>query len=399
MEQTNLDNNKNKVEEEDEGKSVFDKIVQTISGSFLPFLGALAATGMIKGLTNLLLTFNLIDPSGGAFLIFSAIGDSLFRFLPFFIAYSSAKAFRMNPFTGMVLGAVLLYPSLQLSELSAAGEPLSVLFAGTSFESAVYVKFLGIPFLAQNYASSVVPIIFITWLASKVEKIAFKVVPEVVQTFIVPLLVVLVAGTLGLLLVGPVITVLSNLVGLAFGNIHGFSPLLSGLVIGFVYQVLVIFGVHWGLLPIVIINFGLYGYDPVLLPAMFAASFSQVAAILAMSLKMKSKKQKALVIPAAISGIFGITEPAIYTFTLPAKKPFLFSMIGASIGGAIMSASFAVKYAIGGLGVFGIINFIDPATGSLRGVYISLISMVVAMAISFALTFFFWKDTNTVEEE
>lgn len=394
---TDLEEDKpSNMEKTKEEKNPFDKMIQVISGSFQPFLGALAATGMIKGVTALLLSFNLIDPSGGTYLVLDAIGDSLFHFMPIIIGYTSAKTFRLNPFTGMVLGALLLYPSIQLETLEAAGEPLSIFFEGTMFESAVYARFMGIPLLAQNYASSVVPIIFITWLASKIEKVAYKYVPEVVQTFLVPFLVVLIAGPIGLLLVGPIVSILTNFVGGFFGNIHAFSPLLSGLLIGFIWQVLVIFGLHWGLVAVAMINFGLYDFDAVILPAMFGTTFAQVAAIIAMSFKMRDEKAKSLVIPSVISGIFGVTEPAIYSLSLPAKKPFIFSMIGAAVGGAIMTTTNTVQYTMGGLGIFGVLNFIDPA-GNRRGMYISILAMFVSILISFLLTYFFWHEEESIE--
>ncbi len=391
IEESDLESKKPLKSDKKEDQNIFDRLIQVISGSFQPFLGAMAATGMIKGLTALLLSFNLIDPSGGTYLVLDAIGDSLFRFMPIIIGYTSAKTFRLNPFTGMVLGALLLYPSIQLETLAEAGEPLSVLFQGTMFESEVYAKFLGIPLLAQNYASSVVPIIFITWMASKIEKIAYDYVPEVVQTFLVPFIVVLVAAPLGLMIVGPAVSILTSFVGGVFGNIHEFSPLLSGLLIGFIWQVLVIFGLHWGLVAVAMINFGLYDFDAVILPAMFGTTFSQVAAILAMSLKMKDDEEKAMVIPAVISGIFGVTEPAIYSLSLPAKQPFIFSMIGAAIGGAIMTTTNTIQYTMGGLGIFGVLNFIDPS-GNRTGMYISLLAMIVSIVISFALTYFFWEE-------
>ncbi|HCO06082.1 MAG TPA: PTS glucose transporter subunit IIA, partial [Enterococcus faecalis] len=174
-----------------------------------------------------------------------------------------------------------------------------------------------------------------------------------------------------------------------------FSPALYGLILGFFWQVLVIFGLHWSVVPLAIMQVTQEGSSQVLTGS-FAASFAQTAVVLAMFFKLKDKKLKALCPPAIISGIFGVTEPAIYGITLPKKWPFIYSMIGGAVGGLYLMINNVTAYTMGGLGIFGVLNFIngDDASGMIQ----SFIAIAIAAVVGFGLTFFFWKD-NTVEEE
>lgn len=375
----------------------FDRVIDIISGCFQPFLGALCAAGMIKGMNALLVFLGTIiggfnyETTGGTYLILNAIGDSVFYFLPVIIGYTSAKKFKLQPMIGMVIGAALCYPSIQLSALSGA-EPIGQLFG-----SDYFFKFMGIPVLANNYVSTVIPVIAIVALAAYVQKIAKKIVPEMLANFFVPFIVLLIALPIGFIVVGPIISTLTTLLSLGFSALHGFSPIIFGVVVGFFWQALVIFGLHWSLIPLAMINLGELGFDSIL-AATFGASFAQSAVVLAMYFKLKDKKLKSLCIPAVISGICGVTEPAIYGITLPKKKPFIFSMIGGGVAGAFISTVGIKSYTMGGLGIFGVVNFINTKTGDASGMINSFIAIVIASVIGFVLTYFFWKD-DYVENE
>lgn len=180
-----------------------DRFIDVISGIFQPILGIMAACGMIKGFNTLFFTLGLYPETAGIYLLLNAIGDGLFNFLPTFLGYTAAKKFGMKPMVGLVIGAIMCYPGIQKSTLSAAGDPLYTLFAGTMFESAVYVGVLGIPFVAMDYTATVIPVIIVTWFASKCERIFTRVVPDLVKFFFVPCLTLLVCIPVGLLLIGP----------------------------------------------------------------------------------------------------------------------------------------------------------------------------------------------------
>ncbi|KGF05121.1 beta-glucoside-specific PTS transporter subunit IIABC [Anaerococcus lactolyticus] len=373
---------------EEEQQGLFNKFIALMSDVFQPILGALSASGIIKGLVALL-GFIIVDfKSSGSYLLLNAIGDGLFTFLPFMIAYSASRKFKLNPVTGLAMAGILLYPSIQKSALEAGDVLGSIPYIGD-----YYSKFLGIPFIANNYSGSVIPILVIIAFGSIIEKKAKDLVPDVLQGFFVPFFTLIITMPIALLIIGPVISTLTNILMDFFNSVIGISPVLFGLLIGFVWQILVIFGLHWSIIPLGIIAIQANGMDRIMV-GQFGASFAQTAAIFAMYLKMTDKKKKALAIPAIISGIFGVTEPAIYGFSLPAKKPFIFSCIGGGISGAIFMLMGGTRYNQGGLGVFGIMNYVNPENGSFIPV---LLDIVIAATIGFFLTMFFWKPDEKIE--
>lgn len=375
------------------GGNIFNRIIDILSGCFQPFLGALSAAGMVKGL-NALLVFLATQTgwfeyttTGGTYMMLNAIGDAIFFFMPVIVGYTASRKFGLNTMVGMVIGAALCYPGIQASALASMYPDGA---AHSLFGLPAYETFLGIPWVAGNYTSSVMPVIFIVAFAAQIQKIAKRVIPELVQTFFVPFFVLLIALPVGFLVIGPIISGATDLLSLGFNNLMNFSPALYGLVLGALWQVLVIFGLHWAVVPMAIMQITETGMSQVLAGS-FAASFAQTAVIIAMFFKLKDKKLKTLAIPAIISGICGVTEPAIYGLSLPKKKPFIMSMIGAAVGGMIMMMNGATSYQMGGLGVFGIVSYIAP-DGNAQYAWTAIISVLVAMAISFTLTFFLWKD-------
>ena len=371
-------------------QGIFNRLIDIISGCFQPFLGVLCAGGMVKGLNALLLFFGLYSNTSGTYMTLNAIGDSVFMFMPVLIGYTAAKKFKLNPMVGLVIGMALCYPSIQLNALKA-NEAIGTLFQGSFLESAYYLDFAGIPLIANNYTSSVVPALIIVAFAAQVQKLGKKFIPEMLQNFFVPFFVLLVALPVGFLVIGPIITILTNLLMAGFTNLYEFSPILMGVVVGLFWQVLVIFGLHWSIVPINLIMLTSMGYSNVMIGS-FGCSFAQTAVIAAMYFKLKDRKLKQLCIPAIASGICGVTEPAIYGLSLPKKIPFIFSMIGGACGGATMALLGAKQFTSGGLGIFGVVNYIDNANKDASGMYAAFATIAVAMTVGFLLTFFFWKD-------
>lgn len=199
----------------------------------------------------------------------------------------------------------------------------------------------------MSYTSSVIPIIISTFVGSKLEGFFKKVIPSVVRTFLVPFFTLLIIVPLALIAIGPISTWAGQLLGEGTLFLYNLSPVIEGLLVGAFWQVFVIFGLHWGLVPIALNNMAVLKYDPIL-AASFGASFAQTGAVLAILLRTKNVKLKSLSIPAVISGIFGVTEPAIYGITLPRKKPFVLSCIAAAVGGGIVGLMGTKGYILGG---------------------------------------------------
>ena len=375
-------------------KSPVSILIDMISGVIQPTLGVLAATGIIKGLLALFSFLNILPATSGTYQVLYAVGDGFFYFLPIILGYTAAKKFKMNEFIGMAIGIALCYPAMVNI---TGGEVLGTLFAGTAFEMSYYTTFLGIPVImpASGYTSSVVPIIIACALGAMLEKWLRKVIPDVIKLFVVPFVTLVVMVPLTYLVIGPIATILCNLLTAIFSAIYGIpvvGGLIAGVLIGASCQVLVIFGLHWGLVPLALINYATLGYDFILSPY-FCVSFAQTFVVLAMLLKTRDDKLKKIALPAFISGIFGVTEPAIYGVTLPKKKPFIYSCIGGAIGGGFIGFMGARSYTMGGLGLFGLPSYIDTVgnTGIQSLIYV-VIGTVIASVIGFVLTWVLYKD-------
>ncbi|MGX9755340.1 beta-glucoside-specific PTS transporter subunit IIABC [Clostridioides difficile] len=370
--------------------SMLDKGIDIISGIFQPVLGIMAACGMLKGFNALFVAMGLYSDVSGGYMVINAAGDALFTFLPLFLGYTSAKKFGLKPMLGLALGAAMCYPAIQGSSISAGADVMYTLFKGTMFASPVYIDFFGLPMISIDYTGTVVPIIFIVYFASKCERLFNKIVPDLVKFFFVPMLTLLVTLPVALIVIGPIATFGSTLISQIVISIRDFSPLLAGVIVGFTWQILVIFGMHWGFIPVYINNVMTLGYDNVMMP-FFACTFASSAVVLAIFFKTKDKKLKEMAIPNFISGIFGVTEPAIYGILLPLKKPFIISCIASGIGGGFYGFFNLRKFITGGMGIFELPAMIEP-NGGMSNLIVALSGIAISMVVAFVLTMVLYKD-------
>lgn len=365
---------------DDSNMSLMDKAIDLISGIFTPILGPMAAAGMIKGLTAMCASFGWLAKTSGTYEVLYAIGNGFFYFLPLILAITSAKKFKVDRFTAITIGAAMCYPAMVA--MNSSKKVLFDLFNGTFLHSQVHATFLGIPIISMNYTSTVIPIILAVWFASVVEKWCKEWIPTVVKTFLVPFVTLLIVVPLTFLIIGPLATWIGNALAAITSAVYNFSPVLAGILLGGFWQVFVIFGVHWGFVAVMMSNIAALGYDPIL-GLSLGASFAQIGVVLAILLQTKDQKLKGIALPAFLSGIFGVTEPAIYGVTLPHKKPFVLSCIAAGIGGGLIGFFGTKMYMMGGMGVFVISAAIGPKTGVDMSVY----GLMIAMAVSFVLGF------------
>lgn len=373
-----------------EKEKLLDRFVDIISGIFQPILGIMAACGMIKGLNMLFMTLGLYAETSGGYMIINAIGDALFTFLPLFLGYTSARKFGLKPMVGLVIGGIMCYPGIQSSALSGSLKPLYTMFEGTMFASPVYIDFFGIPVISMDYTSTVIPVIFIVYFASKCEKLFSKFVPDLVKFFFVPMLTLLVALPIGFLLIGPVATFGSKIIAETIISIRNVSPMLAGGLVGLTWQILVIFGLHWGFIPVYINNIVTNGYDNVMMP-FFACTFATSAVILVIMLKTRDRKMKELCLPNFISGIFGVTEPGIYGILLPLKKPFIISCIAGGIGGAFYGFCNFRKFSMGGMGIFEFPAMMEP-DGSWGNLLVAVSGVLLTMIAAVILMLLFYRE-------
>ncbi len=353
--------------------NLFERFIDLLSGIFQAFLGPLAAAGIIKGIVAIMASRGMTSDNSAIYAILNAAGDGFFQYLPLLVALTSARKFKMNEFTALAIGMALIYPTLpgSLATLKEAG--LDNVF--------------GIPFVlptAGSYLSTVIPAILATWVASIIEKNIRKVTPDVVKLFVVPFVTILVAVPLTFLVVGPVANFISDLLSNSFTAIMNFSPLLYGLILGATWQVLVMFGMHWAVVPLAIMQVASNGMSSILVPALLP-NFTQTGVLLAIMLKTKESKVKTVSMPAFVSSLFGVTEPAIYGVTLPMKTPFFISCAVSGIIGAATMFFNVTGYSVGGMGVFLYPSLVNPENGDMSGMIAAIVLTAVAIVASFAI--------------
>lgn len=359
--------------------TVLNRIIATMSAVFAPFIYILAAAGILQGV--LIITTLLFDgfAETGTYEVFSFISWAPFTFLPIFIAITASKHFKTNTFISVAASAALVSPTwAEMAARITSGETIS---------------FLGLALSGTTYTSSVLPPLFLVWILSYVERFLNRHMNEVIRPLFVPFFSLVLMVPLTILVIGPITTM--GAVGIANG--YNFlaenAPMLAGAIIGGLWQVIVIFGVHWGVTPMVLANFDLYGRDSFQAYQTIAV-IAQVGAVLGVILKAKSQEIKKVGVSAGITGLFGITEPAIYGVTLRFKKPFIFGCISGAIGAIVASFFNPYYFAYAGLpGPLTLVNGISedvPTSiwGLLIGTAIAIILPVVLIQI-----FGFGEDT------
>lgn len=349
--------------------SIKDKFVDLVSSIFMPAIGMLCACGMIKGLNTILSFAGIYSSTSGLYTLIDAIGDSIFYFFPVIIGYTSAKKFKLTPFVGMVIGLALCYPTINGADLSIVGIQMNV-----------------------SYTSTVLPVILTVAVAAPMERLLNKYIPDVVKSFLTPMIVILLSTILGYMIIGPVANTVAGWLSDGVLSLYSISPVLAGIVFGGLWQVFVVFGVHITFIVLAIMNLAAGHPDPILSLQAFVA-FSQTAVVLAIFLKTKQKKLKSICFPAIISGVFGVTEPAIYGITLQRLPMFVVSCIGGSLSGAY--AAFAgLKYQqMAGMGIFEM-PAMFPQNGTGAAMFQCVIASAFAIIPTFIAAYVFYRDDH-----
>lgn len=307
--------------EREQKKNPFSMLIDTIAGVFLPIIPALGAVGILKGILVGCTTLGILSVESDTYIILYALAQGFFYFLPLALAVSSADRFKVNRFVALSVVFAMVYPDI----IPAMGE------------NVIYKLFDVIPLKMIDYTSTVIPPIVVVWMISKIYKLFKKIVPEVLDMILTPLCTVIVAFPLALLVVGPLTYYAGVLMAQAYQYVFAACPLLACAVLGFLWPLTVVFGLHWGFIPIAIQQISTWGYDT-FSPITVGSNFATMGACLGVFLKTKNKKVKEISGGATFSAILGgITEPGVYGITLKYKKPFILCCIFTCIGGVIMS--------------------------------------------------------------
>lgn len=280
-------------------------VIDLLSSFFLPIINLLVSVGILKGIRTLLQVSGMVTDDSTTYAILNAMADSLFYFIPVFLAYTSSKRFDVDTVTAVLLGCILVYPSI--TTIMAADAP---------------VYLFGLELSKATYSSSVIPILLAIYCASWVQKACYKIIPETFRGLFTPPITIIVIVPLTLAVFGPLGTIVGGWLAQGYEAVYNLSPLVAGALIGAFQPFLVILGLHWALFPIAMNNVAVYGFDTIM--ALFGgAIFAQGGAALAVALKTKNKKFRSQAISASLTTLLGITEPAMYGVNLRLKKPMV----------------------------------------------------------------------------
>lgn len=358
---------------------------------FSPTIGALAAGGMLKGILVALTALNLMSSASGTYKILYSAANAIFYFYPVLLGYTSGKRFGLDPFVGMAIGAAFVYPDM----ISAmGGETMYTLFSGTLFESSITMEFLGIPVILMNYTQSVIPVIVTNFFASVISRRLEKIIPKMVRKIFLPCITLAIGVPLGFLLIGPVVTWGCDAVGFAVTSLFEVNNVLTSAVLGFLWQPLVIFGLHKGLIPVVINNLSVYGYDYIY-PVSSIAAYATAGATLGVFVLSRNKQRKEMSMSAFIQAMLAsITEPAMYGIALPLKTPFMAANIASALGGLIIGFFNTQCHFMASGSFFGVTTYLEADGTAGRGFWGIIIAWAVVIVAAFLLTLFFGIDES-----
>lgn len=359
--------------EKTEKKNPFDIAIDFISSIFSPIVPALAGAGMVKALLALLVAFHLIDTTSQNYIILNMIGDATFAFMPILLAYTSAKKLNCNPILAAVTAGIMCHAT----------------WGGLVTAKETVELFGFLPLYLVRYTGSVIPIVLVILVQAPLEKWLNKIIPNAVRLVFVPMILFLVMGVLGLSILGP----LGDYIGKGFTFVFSWLSVNAGwleaALIGGLYPLLVIFGLHHGLAPLGTMQMAQMGYDAIFGPGVLCANIGQGTSALITGLLSKDAKTKQIGTSAGITGLMGITEPALYGINVPKKYPLIAGLIGSTFGGLFAGLTHTHRYATGSSGLPAVMMYIGDNT--LQFFYQILIALAITIVISALFTWIFVK--------
>ena len=364
-----------------EKQNWFMRAIKLLGDIFVPIIPAIVASGFLMGIMNSLDFMNSngflhINTHSSIYVFANLFSNIAYTFLQILIAFSAAKAFGANQYLGAVIGMIMIHPSLQ--------NAYTVATEGVQQTQSVFFGLFKIDMV--GYQGHVIPGIIAVWILAVIEKKLHKIVPEVLDLFVTPLVSVFVTGYLTLSIVGPIFVWAENAI---LGAIQWMLTLplgIGSLIMGSLYAPTVVTGIHQMYTAIDIGQLAKYGVT-YWLPLASAANVAQGAAALAVGIKSKDKKIKSLALPSSLSAFMGITEPAIFGVNLRFFKPFIAGCIGGGCGALYASLVHLGAKGTGVTGIFGILLCLNQPLQY-------LIEMVIAVGVAFAISFVIYKDAE-----
>lgn len=355
------------VEESKEKTNLISSIFSSISGIFAPLLPILAGSGILRGLTLLSVQMGILQEASGTYEILSIASMSVFHFLPVMLAFSSGKRFGVSPYISAIIGAALINPAF-------------IDLMGSQGNGAI-TAFMGIPVVLMDYSATVIPIIFAILVYSYLGKALEKYIPVGMQLVFVPLISLFIMIPFTMIVIGPIGVYGGEFIASIVNNLIESSGLLAGIVVGGGWSVLVSFGLHWAVNPIMINNVSTVGYDYIV-PLTFACNFAVIGTALGVFLKSRDKKRKNFNLTGIITiALSGIIEPTLYGTLVKNKMLFLCQIIGGAIGGAFMGFFKVSSNAF----VFGGCTTIPAFVGG--NLTAAIIGLLISVAVSAVLSY------------
>ena len=360
-------------------QNVFMRAIKLLGDIFVPIIPAIVASGFLMGIMNSLdfminNGFINMDTGSSIYVFANLFSNTAYTFLQILIAFSAAKAFGANPYLGAVIGMIMINPALQ--------NAYTVATEGVQQTQSVFFGLYDIDMV--GYQGHVIPVVIAVWVLSVIEKRLHKIVPEVLDLFVTPLVSVFVTGYLTLSVIGPVFVWAENAI---LGGIQWLLTLplgIGSLIMGSLYAPTVVTGIHQMYTAIDIGQIAQYGYT-YWLPLASAANVAQGAAALAVALKSRDKKVKSLALPSSLSAFMGITEPAIFGVNLRFFKPFIAGCIGGGCGALYASLVHLGAKGTGVTGIFGVLLCLETPVQY-------IIEMAISVGVAFVISFMIYKD-------
>lgn len=352
----------------EEKKGAMNTVIDFVSSVFQPIIPALSGAGMIKAVLALLTVFHFITNDSQTYILLNMFADSAFYFLPVLVAFTEAQKLKCNPILACVTALILMHPTW--TGLVSAGEPVSL--------------FEVIPFQLVNYANSVVPIILIILVQKYVEKWLNRIMPKSVNLIFVPMLTMIIMGTLAPSIIGPLGNIVGSWLGVIFNYLAENAAWAPAVLVGGLLPVMVMFGIHNGIAPLGIMQMGTLGYDSIFGHGCVCSNMAQASAGAVVAFREKKRKEKQIATAGTITAYMGITEPLLYGVNLPKKYPLYASMIGGALGGLYAGLTHTHRFATGSSGLPAVLLYIGDNT--MMFFYNILIAIVIACVSSAILT-------------
>lgn len=346
-------------------EGIFSSIIDFISSSFTPILPAIIGGGLLKGIVAIFVAFNWLSEKSIDYQVLALIADASFQFLPVLLAYTSAKKLKANPYISVTLAGVLLSPT----------------FLGMVNNQTKIVLF-GLPIRSVNYASSVIPILLIVYVQSKIEKFLNQKLPSTIGMFLTPTISIFINAVLGLIILGPIGAYIGDYLGMAIGFMNSHVPWLAPTILGAFSPLFVMLGVHYSLFPIALQSISRFGYDSFLTPSGLVANMAQAGAGFGVAIRTKNQKLKSTAYSTSVTALLGITEPLLYSVNLKLKKPLYAAIIGGAVGGLYAGITFVTATAMASPGILALALFAK----TLRNLLNAVIAMVISFTVSFVLS-------------